>query len=441
MKFRDSLLFRYLFIILIAIIWPILFPIYYGTDMYLNQDKYKYNHTDEMKTMWNRLANNLNHATAMQVNNELHKIKARYPKANMFWIDGSGQIKFMLPKEKNISDPWSFQKGMQFIQKYGGEVSFTIVAPIGGDPKQGYLFFWLPYSLTDGDDQDVSFVIFVIAAFVSYLVFIGLFFFRIRHRLILLQVSMTQTTKSGVPSIIKVKKKDEIGALELAFNHMIHELEKSQQQKKEEETLRRELLASISHDLRTPLAIIQGHSYALQRGDLSDHERKSLLVIDSKVDDLSQLIENLLSYTLLTAGKYPMQMQEMDVTHTLRTVLAQWYPLFETKDFQIDIDLLSRKEIWFVDPLWFKRILDNLFQNVLRHASSGKYVGIQMQHTSERKVILIEDKGPGLDHRSTERGVGIGLSIVKLMMKEMDLQWEVETSSQGTRIYLIYSMK
>jgi len=98
--------------------------------------------------------------------------------------------------------------------------------------------------------------------------------------------------------------------------------------------------------------------------------------------------------------------------------------------------LPERSLIWNIDPIWFKSILDNLFQNVIRHAYSGKYIGV---HSIERKgsiFIVIKDKGKGFEHASEVKGIGIGLSIVSLMIKEMNLDWEISTSSEGTRIFL-----
>jgi len=94
--------------------------------------------------------------------------------------------------------------------------------------------------------------------------------------------------------------------------------------------------------------------------------------------------------------------------------------------------LFEETVFWKMDPNWFERILDNLFQNVVRHAKSGKYIKI----LCKGNTIYIMDKGPGMKSKSEQEGVGIGLSIIDLMTKEMDITWNIETSGGGTTICL-----
>jgi signal transduction histidine kinase len=87
-----------------------------------------------------------------------------------------------------------------------------------------------------------------------------------------------------------------------------------------------------------------------------------------------------------------------------------------------------------IDPLWMGRILDNLFQNVLRHAKSGRYIGVKTESTKEYDAFVISDRGKGMKNESNEKGAGIGLSIVDMMVKGMELDWDIISSEQGTII-------
>ena len=73
--------------------------------------------------------------------------------------------------------------------------------------------------------------------------------------------------------------------------------------------------------------------------------------------------------------------------------------------------------IWEVDPQWIHRVLDNLFQNIYRHGKSGQFVAVRI----ENEKIVIEDHGPGMKAKSNQQGIGVGLSVVSLMLKEMQL--------------------
>lgn len=78
------------------------------------------------------------------------------------------------------------------------------------------------------------------------------------------------------------------------------------------------------------------------------------------------------------------------------------------------------------------RVLDNLFQNILRHAAEGKYVNIGVD--VEKEQIIVADRGPGMDNSSYEGGVGIGLSTSNYMLNKMKLKADFTSNENGTRV-------
>ena len=95
--------------------------------------------------------------------------------------------------------------------------------------------------------------------------------------------------------------------------------------------------------------------------------------MENKIQDLGELIDNLLTYNLLTSGRYTLKLEQMDVLRMIREAAASWYPVWEKEAFEIDIDLPESSLIWDVDAQGLRRVLDNLFQNVVRHAASAVY--------------------------------------------------------------------
>lgn len=265
-----------------------------------------------------------------------------------------------------------------------------------------------------------------------FLVFSWLFFYRIRKRLLHLQIAMDTPADGGIPRSVDVGERDEIGRLGDSFNRMLRQLEQSRQREQEEEELRRALIANLSHDLRTPLTAIRGHAYRLKKEALTPAGRDSLDSLDHRVTHMGQLVDDLLSYTLLTSGKYPYRPQKTDMVRLVRASVAAWYPVFEGEGFRMDTELPEASFYWEIDPLWMERILDNYYQNINRHASVGKYIGVRAD--AEREWITIEDRGPGMDSESADKGAGIGLTIAELMLEEMKLCREVVTTVNGTTI-------
>ncbi|MNP29269.1 Alginate biosynthesis sensor protein KinB [compost metagenome] len=83
-----------------------------------------------------------------------------------------------------------------------------------------------------------------------------------------------------------------------------------------------------------------------------------------------------------------------------------------------------------------RRILDNLFQNVVRYAGDGKYIGISTERIHDRTALVIQDQGPGMQQEVGAKGTGLGLSIVDLLVREMGLRKKVDSSPEGVRIFI-----
>ncbi|MFE8701926.1 histidine kinase dimerization/phospho-acceptor domain-containing protein [Cytobacillus sp. FJAT-54145] len=445
MKLRNSLLVRYLLIILIAImILPLSFPVmailFYAPISLKEEAPNLYLDGTDIERTWRLAATDLAGASDEEINNKINTLHSKYDKASMFWVDETGTTKLMIPAGQSIPSEWTPSYTVDFMkQRYGGD-PFTIVSFIGNSKTEGFMVFQVPRSemISMGekirDEYDYIMVIGTIAILVIFVFMSGIFFYKIRKRLIRVAKAMTTPAENGIPLPISIQKQDEIGQLENAFNEMIKELEISRKREKEEEGLRRQLIANLSHDLRTPLTTIRSHTYSLQKEVMSDKGKQSIELIDKKISYLGQLIENLLSYTLLSSKKYPYNPQRIDVARKLRECFANWYPVFEHAGFEIELYTPEHPVYWIVDAQWFERILDNLFQNINRHAATGKYIGIKLEEKNDRTTLTIQDHGPGMDGQSNGKGAGIGLTIVSLMIKEMNLNWDINSRNNGTTI-------
>lgn len=274
---------------------------------------------------------------------------------------------------------------------------------------------------------------FIIVAFV---VISWLFFFRLRKRLTGLQDAMSFSAiqqSFPKPITIQADRMDEIDQLGNSFNWMIQQLENSRKREHEEELLRHRLIANLSHDLRTPLTILRGHVSRLNKTSKSLEAQHSLTEMNQTITRVGDLMDDLLSYTLLTSGKYPFEPASTDIVRLVRASVAAWYAAFEAKEIQLEVDLPAEKTFyWEADPKWMTRVLDNIFQNIHRHAAEGKYayIGVDV----EKEQIIVADRGPGMDNTSDERGAGIGLSASNYMLTKMKLKADFTSDEKGTRV-------
>lgn len=274
---------------------------------------------------------------------------------------------------------------------------------------------------------------FIIVAFV---ILSWLFFLKLQKRLARLQEVMSYSAKNNSfpePISVQADRMDEIDQLGSSFNWMIQQLEGSRKQAYEEELLRHRLIANLSHDLRTPLTIMRGHVTRLNKEPISLEGQHSLTEINHTITRVGDLMDDLLSYTLLTSGKHPFEPVSTDIGRLVRAAVAAWYPVFEEHGIQLDVDLPADETFyWEADPKWMTRVLDNLFQNIIRHAAEGKYANIAVDVKRER--IIVADRGPGLDKSSHEGGAGIGLSTCHYMLNKMNLKADFTSNENGTSV-------
>lgn len=417
-KIRRTLLLKYIFLFLFAIgffqIVVILSMLTINVDRFF-QDQPK---STDIKDSWSEDIKNASPEALDDVINQWHQA---YPTASFFHVDGKGVLKKQWFRNRNdLPKQWDAMSTTKFIKSRYDSDPFTVIQFIGNDLNNGFAVLEIDRAIFETDKLDDRFIIIVIVLIILFISVSILFFLRILKRLVHLENAMTIRGVDGLPIKIKVKKRDEIGAVEQAFNQMVDELREAKKQEEREEKLRRELIANLSHDLKTPLTKI--------RAQLRHFDKEKTKEMDALIDTMSTLVENLMAYTLLTADKMRFKEEEVRIDRLVKRIVASWYPAFEQADFEVK--LKTTKAMWKVDVIWFERIMDNLLQNVLRHAKIGKYVGINVSEDA----IMIQDKGEGMHINAQTKGAGIGLSIVRIMAKKMNLKVKINSSKESTTV-------
>ncbi|MDT3428178.1 signal transduction histidine kinase [Paenibacillus forsythiae] len=463
--FRRSLLSRYLLIIAAAVMFlPMIIMLNVilvaltsqWTEMRLDeQTKLElgiYSSTSNLESGWHKEARLLAGKSPREIGERITELGRTYEYASMFWVDGTGVTRLSLPARKKaagsaadntvrIPEMWTTASAIAFMKDSIARDPLTIVAFIGdrSDAGEGFMTMTVPRSVLRRNQGSISapwyFSVLVIL-FIGFAAVSWLFFARVRKRLLQLQTAMTLDGRDGLPATIPKGKPDEIGMLEEAFNTMVAELKDSRRREREEEELRKRLIADLSHDLRTPLTVVRSHLFEVGKEPLSLQGRESLNLMDERIADLGVLIDNLLSYNLLASGRVKLSPERKDVLRLLRESAAAWYPIWSKEGMEVDIELEEEPLYWEVDELWFRRVLDNLHQNIMRHAKSGGYVGIAAGKRGGVRAVVIRDHGTGIGEDSPVKGAGLGLAIVDMLLSRMDLAWTADSTPEGTSVFI-----
>ena len=230
---------------------------------------------------------------------------------------------------------------------------------------------------------------------------------------------------------VATPSRDEIGELATALNSMAERLEASFSRERELEQARKDLVRTVSHDLRTPLASIRAMVESINDGVVTDEEtvRRYLRSTQSEVEKLSQLINDLFELAQMDAGALELHMETSSLqdllSDTLESMSAQALSRKLTLKGAVDEELSPV----VMDPQRVQRVLYNLVQNALRHTPPDGTIFIRATDAGTEVQIDVIDTGEGIPgnalpqlfqrtHRPDDSqlrgaGVGLGLSIAK----------------------------
>jgi signal transduction histidine kinase len=232
------------------------------------------------------------------------------------------------------------------------------------------------------------------------------------------------------------ESKDEIGRFAAAFNTMAAQLQ-------ETEELRKELLGTISHDIRTPLATIEGYMQGLMDG-IIPAEPQTYELVRREAARLGRLVTDVERLSRLEAGAETITPQKVAVTEALEAVVAPLRPQFAYRDISLDAQCPEPCPAMWADPDKFAQILVNLLSNSLRYTPPGGAVKVEVLPQDRMVAFVVEDNGVGINaedlphiferfyrvdkSRSTAGGgSGIGLAVAKALTEQMGGSISVES--------------
>jgi two-component system sensor histidine kinase KdpD len=201
----------------------------------------------------------------------------------------------------------------------------------------------------------------------------------------------------------------------------------------ETESLRNTLLASISHDLRTPLAVITGASTALADPRLTiDSEARASLArsIAARAHDMSELISNVLDLMRFESGHMQLRRQWETLDDLVGLALSRVEPKLGSR--RVTVELPIDLPAVFVDAVLFTQVLVNLLENAAKHTPEATHVRVNGTASGGEVLITVEDDGPGLPPGDPDKlfakfqrgrsegdvpGAGLGLAICRAVMQ------------------------
>jgi signal transduction histidine kinase len=225
---------------------------------------------------------------------------------------------------------------------------------------------------------------------------------------------------------VHTRSRDEVGQLATAFNRMSAELENL-------ERSRRDLLANVSHELKTPITAIRAHLENLLDG-VEDPDPHTLQVMLAQTERLGRLIEQLLELSRLESGELPLQREDLALAPLVTQVLSEIEVARSDRGVAVDSELPDDLPAVDADPERVHQVLFNLLDNAVRFTPSGGAVTVSAHRQNGSVEVQVADTGVGIPQEHLPRlferfyradparsredgGTGIGLAIARSVVE------------------------
>jgi signal transduction histidine kinase len=230
-------------------------------------------------------------------------------------------------------------------------------------------------------------------------------------------------------------EKTDLAELATTFNQMADTINDNMEKLKTHDRLRQELVSNVSHDLRTPLAIIHGYTETLLIKDkeLTEKDRKQYLNnINSSTEKLTKLVWQLFEYSKLEAKQIEPQKEPFLISELALDIYYKYQILAQERSIELHIEMEEGLPLVFADIALVERVIQNLMDNALKFTPEGGMITLQLSHNDSNVEVMVKDTGMGISEQDQvyifERyrkakvatkenfGAGLGLAIVKKIL-------------------------
>ncbi len=387
----------------------------------------------------------------------MHSMMVINPDVEIYLLDNDGNIQFhVAPDKRVVRNNVDLHPVEEFISKEGA------ISIMGDDPRdhEGQKIFSAA-PITAGDGHKVGYYYIILASqerasilhslWNTYAFKSGSFLFilSILSALLLAILLIWLITKNLNPVLQAMEafrngKYEEriksptgvFSSLAEMYNRMASKIQESIEKIRSVDNFRKELIANVSHDLRTPLSVVQGYSETLlmKKDQITGEERdKYLHNIHENTLRMGGLINQLFELSKLEGNQIELQKEAFSLHELVRDTLERFQLLLEKKNIKVNIEAESPLPLAFGDIALVERVIQNLLDNAVKFSENSTIIDIHLRSLDHQLVFSISDHGEGIEPSKLEtifdryitkdksknksNGTGLGLAIAKKIME------------------------
>jgi two-component system, OmpR family, sensor histidine kinase VanS len=220
------------------------------------------------------------------------------------------------------------------------------------------------------------------------------------------------------------------------------------------EKMRKEFVAAVSHELKTPISLIGGYTEGLKDGVFQGAEKDYYLdVILDESHKMGNLVSDMLDLSQLESGNFKLSKEEFNIDEVISSILKKFSTLINDKNIDLQLNLIHKVKI-NADWTRMEQVITNFITNAIRHTHDNGFIKISMEEKENRQVLIyVENSGIHIPDEEIDKiwdnfykidksrnrklgGTGIGLAIVKNILILHGYKYGVENTDKGVRFYL-----
>lgn len=259
----------------------------------------------------------------------------------------------------------------------------------------------------------------------------------------------TKISNNDFNAKLSIKSKDELGVLSSNINLMSDKLKETIDNLNQEiknvrylEGVRKEFIANFTHEIKTPLAIINGYIELLSKTEDGSKREEYLDAINKETNRMNKLIMSMLELTQFEAGKKELKISEISMDECLTEIVDSYLPLIKNKGINLRLNIDDSTISG--DEEEIKKVISNFLSNAIKHTKENGYIEIKFQEG----IFSIENEGQSISEEdrklifetyvSNDReGTGLGLAICKAILELHQFKYGVVNTEKGVKFYFM----
>lgn len=359
-------------------------------------------------------------------------------------------------------------KPLTFITKKNREMTVSVAGILYDEKKDETVYAFSSLQPVNEAVQVIKefYLYFYIGAIITILLLSLIYSNMIAKPLIKITKTASKMAKLNFTEKCVVKSEDEIGDLAASLNLLSENLSEALTSLKDANTqlemdiekekklteMRKDFVAAVSHELKTPITLIEGYTQALNDDILEGEEKQYFIdVIMDESKKMNNLVSDMLDLSQLESGNFKLVQEEFFLHELVKPVTKKFSSLLNEKNIKMELNLIPNIK---VNADWnrIEQVLTNYMTNAIRHTNDGGFINVEMINSEDTICVEVENSGNKIHEAETIKiwdnfykidksrtrkfgGTGLGLSIVKNIMLLHNGSCGVENTESGVRFY------